>query len=721
MIPSSPAGGQKNTGARLALVLLLVALVAGGLLLLAFQYPTGRPGVAPSPTPAAATGTPQLSGTQTQTPPQTPTHSPTGLPASPTSTPSASHTPLPVRTSTVAAGSLTPTFTPASLSAAERTLQVLDAEQVPVRDLYSITLRLRPPSDVPLSRIVDSPPANYPVGHTETFFMSDIVARRYYTITATLRNVTEHVHWYVQDGQQVDDDALHNATREFEDKIYPANHRLFGTEWVPGVDNDPRMTVLIANIPGAGGYYVSADEYTQAVNPFSNQREIIYVNTSGDASGLGSTLAHEFQHMIHWHQNPGHDVWLNEGASMLAQDINGYGTGGVEHDFVSRPDVQLNAWQASPDASRANYGASFLFFEFLRSHYGGDDVLRAVVAAEGRGADAVDNALASLGSQDRFLDVFKRWTLANLLDREVGAQEQGFDYPGRDVGASPQHLVSDYPRSLADTVSQFGTDYVQLSPPEAGGTLQIDFTGQAETRPVPAPAHSGEGIWWSNRGDQADSSLTRRFDLRSVSRATLHVSAWFRIEDDLDYAYVEASSDNGVTWTTLQGDYTTTSNPNGNNLGHAYTGDSAAKPGAGADGWLQEQIDLTEYAGKEVLLRFEYVTDDGFNTEGIAVDDISIPEIGYQDDAEAESDWDGEGFARIANKLPQTYHLAVVKYKDGGFDIQEVEVGQDGKAGFEIEGLGAGGPYTEAVLVISGTARHSISPAGYQLNIRVKP
>jgi hypothetical protein len=285
---------------------------------------------------------------------------------------------------------------------------------------------------------------------------------------------------------------------------------------------------------------------------------------------------------------------------------------------------------------------------------------------------------------------------------------------------SPQQSVGEYPGSLADTVSQFGTDYVRLAPPQDGVTLQIDFTGQAETLPVPAPAQSGEGIWWSNRGDQADSSLTRRFDLRSVSRATLQFSTWFRIEDDLDYAYVEASTDSGLTWATLQGDFTTISNPNGNNLGHAYTGESASKPGADSDGWLQEQIDLTEYAGKEVMLRFEYITDDGFNTEGLAVDDISIPEIGYQDDAEAGSEWDGEGFARIANRLPQTYRLAVVKYKAGGFDIQEVEVQQDGKASFEIEGLGAGGPYTEAVLVISGTARHSITPARYELNIRVK-
>ena len=694
-------------------MLLLVALVAGGLVLLAVQYSGGQPplDVASRPTAIVPTGTTPSSDRQTRT------QSPTNLPAdTPATTQTETSQALP--TSTVAAANLTPT---PGLFSAERTLQVLDAEQVPVRDLYSITLRLRLKSDAPLSRTVERQAGEYPVGHTDTFYMSDILAKRYYTITATLLKVTEHVYWYVQDGQQLDEATLERAAGDFEANIYPTNHRLFGTEWVPGVDNDPRLTVLLAPIPGAGGYFVSADEYTHAVNPFSNQREIIYVNMSGDWSGLESTLAHEHQHMIHWHQNPGHDVWLNEGASMLAQEINGYGTGGVEHDFATQPDVQLNGWQANPGAARGNYGASFLFFDFLRSHYSGDDALRAVVAAKGRGLDAVDNALAALGKADRFLDVFKRWTLASLLDGEQAAEGIGLNYPGREVEVTPQQSVAAYPKSLADTVSQFGTDYVELAPPPGGSSLQIDFSGARETQLITAPAHSGEGIWWSNRGDQADSTLTRRIDLRGVSQATLQFSTWFEIESDLDYAYVEASTDNGTTWATLEGQHTTTSNPNGNNLGHAYTGKSADTPGADADGWLQEQIDLGKYAGKEVLVRFEYITDDGYNTKGMAVDDLSIPEISYSDDAEADTGWDGEGFVRIANKLPQTYYLVVVKYKSNGFDVQEVEVGPDGTASFEVAGLGGGGPYTRAVLVVSGTTRHSILPAEYELHIKAMP
>ena len=41
-------------------------------------------------------------------------------------------------------------------------------------------------------------------------------------------------------------------------------------------------------------------------------------------------------------------------------------------------------------------------------------------------------------------------------------------------------------------------------------------------------------------------------------------------------------------------------------------------------------MDLSDYAGEEsVLLRFEYITDDGVNLDGILIDDVAIPEIDF--------------------------------------------------------------------------------------------
>ena len=692
--PPPPRTKRDTTRPLLALLVLLVAVVGLVLLALNYQQKTGPPPLPPtaialaSPTPRGSTG---VNG-----------------PLNPTPQP----------TSPVISGSTSPTANPQSLTPSEQALRILDEAEVPVRDLYSITSRLRKATgEVP--RTTDRPAGNFTVGHADVFNISNITEKRYYTTTATIALVTEHAYWYVENGGPVGPGAVERIADAFESRIYPTNRRLFGEEWTPGVDNDPRITVLFASIFGAGGYYSSADEYIQAINRFSNEREMIYIDigSGGDMAGVESTLAHEYQHMIHWHEHPNHDVWLNEGASVLASAMNGYDVVGVDAHFMGDTDVQLTAWEANPNDSLSNYGASFLLLDFIRSNYGGDKTVRAVVAAPGQGADALDNALDNVGQSDSFLDVFRKWVIANLVDGLPGAKEAGLDYPDRPVEASPQLVLDTFPAEQSGDVAQFGADYIELQPP-TGGDLSVNFSGQAGTSVVPTTAHSGTAIWWSNRGDLADTSMTRRFDLRNLAAAILKFHIWFDVEADLDYGYVEASTDGGVTWDTLEGDHTTATNPNGTNYGNGYTGRSAERAGAEAGGWVPESIDLSPYAGKEVLLRFEYITDDGYNAQGIAIDDISIPELGYRDDAESDAGWDYSGFVRVPNKLDQKYYLAVVKFKDVGFDVQQVEVAPSGEADFTIEDIGPGRTYSKAVLVISGTTSHVIQRADYQLSVR---
>jgi hypothetical protein len=571
---------------------------------------------------------------------------------------------------------------------------------------------LRFKTDDPLPNTTGRPPGNYEVGHAETFFINDIMGKRYYTVTAQVAVVTEHAYWYVQHGRSPDLAALREVARRFDESIYPTNRRLFGTEWTPGVDNDPRITVLFASIPGAGGYFSSADEYTRAINPYSNEREIIYVNIDGGYEGLGSTLAHEFQHMIHWNESPDHDVWLNEGASVLASVANGYDVGGVDFDYLRNTDTQLNAWQANPDSSRANYGASFLFFDFLRANYGGDDTIRSIVGADGKGPEAITRGLRDAGRTESFEDVFTQWVLANLLDGEPGAEARGLAYPDREASVSPSDTLSSYPTDRRATVSQHGVDYIELLP--GSGALEVEFRGQATTRVIAAPPLSGQSVYWSNRGDLSDSSMTRTFDLSGLSSATLEFGLWLDTEADLDYGYVMASSDGGKTWDTLKGSHTTDDNPNGTNFGNGYSGRSLAREGADDDGWLRERADLSPYAGGAVQLRFEYITDDGYNAGGIAVDDIEIPELGFMDDAESDAGWQTAGFARVANELPQRYFLAAVtQAADDSFEVHEIEVAPDGTASFRIEG-----GYTSAVLVVAGMTPHSIHPAEYNLSVQ---
>jgi len=208
----------------------------------------------------------------------------------------------------------------------------------------------------------------------------------------------------------------------------------------------------------------------------------------------------------------------------------------------------------------------------------------------------------------------------------------------------------------ATEVHQFGTDYIEL---RGAGDIQVTFEAPPTVKIVNNEARSGQYQWWSNRGDDSDMTLTCPFDLRGLQSATLQFWAWYDIEKDWDYAYVEISTDGGRTWDIIQGAHSSDCNPNGNSFGWAYTGVSG---GGQMPVWVQEQIDLTPYVGQETVIRFEYVTDDAVNHVGLCLDDISVPELGYFDDVESEADWEARGFIRSSNQLPQRFLLQLIEF-----------------------------------------------------------
>jgi hypothetical protein len=127
-------------------------------------------------------------------------------------------------------------------------------------------------------------------------------------------------------------------------------------------------------------------------------------------------------------------------------------------------------------------------------------------------------------------------------------------------------------------------------------------------------AYSGSQSFYGGRTNNRNATLTMAVGLDAEAGDTLVFRTWYDIETDWDYAYVEASTDGGATFYTIPGDITTTSNPNGNNLGHGITGSSG--------GWTLAHFPLGGFADSTVLLRFRYKTDGYVLEEGIYVDDI---------------------------------------------------------------------------------------------------
>ena len=604
-----------------------------------------------------------------------------------------------------------------SYTQAEQTLQRLLATEKPQRDLFDLGRRYKGITQS-VDRVVNAETPDYARGSVQTFWVADDENKNYYQIRAVLRGKSEHLYMYVEEDLDLPQSGIDRTIREFEEVIYPKIRRYYGEELSPGVDNDPRITVLNARIPGVGGYYTSADEYPNVVNPFSNEREMFYINVDKQETGPGtefylSTLCHEFQHMVHWNQNATQETWLNEGASMVASTLCGYSLGDITSWYTENADVQLTSWSDDSKAALPHYAAAYLFMEYFAQHYGGYEKFKTLISLPVRGQDSINTYLAREGYAVNFDDVFADWTAANLIDDEFAA-DGAYYYDVRLPRMRPHQVVRSGTFNRDLTVRQFGAKYVTLRMPQ--GDYRLEFEGSRLVSLFPTTASSGTHVWWGNRSDMAATSLTRAVNLRDTEGPVLRFMTWYDIESDFDYAFVAASTDGGETWSTLPGTSTTTDNPNGNNLGNGLTGKSG---GGEVAQWIEEEVNLADYAGKQILLRFEYVTDDAFNSVGFLVDDISISGIGFSDDAETDGDWEARGFFRTDGILPQYYIVQLVRYEDGMPLVERVMVrGQDEvDVSFLLDHYGQ--ELQSATLIVSGATPVTTEVARF--NIRLEP
>ena len=586
--------------------------------------------------------------------------------------------------------------------------------QIPERNLYQIVPRLR--KDLSLLTPVPTPVAETRhAGDTHSFFVvQDATTGTYRRVSATLQAITPHSYFWVEDGLTFDKTQLQNSADFFENSIYPTDHKYFGTEASPGPDGDVHINVLTTRFQDAAGYFSSEDTYPRSIVPYSNQCNIFYMNIDvriGSQEYLAD-MAHEFQHLIHSYEAQHDAGWINEGMSMLAEKLNGFEVGNILRLFGQNPDTQLNTWATDPQAAGAHYAASYLFFDYTAQRFG-PDFTRDVIHAPREGIPGIQTVLDQRAPGQTFDNLFSDWAITNYVN-DSKIDDGKYGYANETFRVANQPDISQYPVSQTVPMQEYSASYFGLEPATTSADVTVYFTGTTTAKLLPVDAHSGRWMWYSNRADLADMTLTRSVDLSQVNQASLHFWTWYDIEKDFDYAYVEVSSDGGKTWDILPGKYTTTSNPNGASYGPAYTGKSGvsdSKSNASAQ-WVQEQMDLSPYAGKVVLLRFEYITDDAFNAPSFAVDDISIPEIGFTDDVESgKGDWNAEGFIRTDNVLPQNYVVSVV---ESGTNTQIMSMPLDDQNRGHLTISGFGKNVTHAELVVTAEAPTTTETTEYQ-------
>ncbi len=338
---------------------------------------------------------------------------------------------------------------------------------------------------------------NFSVGTKKAWFASNLETNSFYSVPSTCRAVGTNCYIFVEDAiwntrvTQSNVDAVKNAfdnsTPVDPNKgIYQIDTETFGNP--PDVDNDPKIIILILDIKdgynGSGGFVAG---YFHSVNEVSgtnsNMAEIYYLDadptdlsTQDGLNNALSTMAHEFQHMIHFNYHNGtagkpvQITFLNEGCSTVAEVICGYpvypqsyfNNDYNEYLFIWRNgDVVLN------DYSRAARYTTYMYEQF------GADYLKKFVQSSLVGVPGINDALSKLNTPTnlRFKESLENWFLANILNDKTINVAWGYSTSNINTVNAKAFFNPNY-NSGNITVEKAAADYLTF---QYGKNLSIKF------------------------------------------------------------------------------------------------------------------------------------------------------------------------------------------------------------------------------------------------------
>jgi hypothetical protein len=531
---------------------------------------------------------------------------------------------------------------------AQTDLDLLYASYYPEHDYFETAVRLGQ-EDLGARTVTGK---QYAVGDTQEFYNGDD------QIDATLAYVTEYVYFWVEDGLDLNQAELTAVAQQFENEFYPQIIRLFGEVWTPGVDGDPRFSVLHTKngTDDELGRFSSDDEFPQSLYRTSNEQELIYLNmgelTLGSDLYFG-TLVHEVQHLIQWYVDPSETVWLNEGLSQLAEIYVGFDDTAPSEDYLDQPETQLNSWDYEDEQVYAHYAGAYLFSVYLWEQLG-DEAIQELVRHPANGMAAVWAILQGYRLDTSLEQFTAAWAAANYLDNEDAERPYYYQSLRINQPTITAKIDNNEPLERLEEMAQFGVHYIDLN--DLRGDTTITFVGDTAVDLIGAPPRSGEQMWYAPGVDDMNAQLTATFDLTNVTQATLKYAVWYELEEDYDYAYLSVSADGGQSWEILR-----PSHYSSGDYGPAYNGRSTDRNDA-IDGWLKETVSLNTYVGQQIQIRFDVLTDGGITERGFAIDDIAIPELGYETNVESGTNgWQADGFVQTSWQIPQKWSILLIE------------------------------------------------------------
>ena len=588
------------------------------------------------------------------------------------------------------------------------TLSYSNELEPPRADIYDLARRLLPGRDRTLP-----PPEIDAIGDVRSFYAVNPTDLRATTVWGELCASTEHADFYVDITLLMSCEVFVEAGRLFESDIYPRGVAYFAPTSLQ--ETMPRIALLHGNFSGSEWTFSASDLHPGSIESSSNERAVLYLNivsygVGGHPASVGYSrlVASELQHLVQYLADPHEAKWIDEGLAELSESA--FGDRYEFEDFINRcGPTQLAAWPATSSSGRScHYSGAGLFMDFLLRNYpDSDNSLKDFVAETSTGLSGIDSYLRNAGYDTDAISVFAEWGAANYLHgrshTDIYADLSALAPPTFDLPANG---------IFSEPLTQFAPTYVDLGLSEA--IHHIEFQGEGLT-PLTRFTDEGEGYFWhAGRTDSADFTLTRPFDLRTIAPedAVLTLLLRYDIENSRDFVYILASTDLGETWSFLKSPGMVDAPAGtGRQFGPGLTGESGDDfPSV----WVTEDVDLGRFAGQEILIRLEYITDRGMSFDGVSVggawlaaldyewvshDSAGLAGIPSRSAAEDRGGWFPDGFFFSNNRVEQDYVVRLLTVSQSGkASVTPVDLDDSGHGVIMVDN--ADGSVREAAVMV---------------------
>ena len=226
-------------------------------------------------------------------------------------------------------------------------------------------------------------------------------------------------------------------------------NQVFGNP--PNSDGDGLVDFLITDIIDGwnatdggsyvAGFFYAVDQYSAAAlegyDLETNERDILYIDSypgiydgqTTDPTRPLSTLAHEYQHLIHFNYNTklgsNEYTFINEAQSNFSSLLNGYFPHNSIVDYLDDTNVPIFQWNR--DDVLPDYGRAAAFSSYLWDQLGFEKAGNLTKTFTS-GVTAIEDAIESSGSSLTFEQLLVNWGLANLINDTTNAGSRAYGY-----------------------------------------------------------------------------------------------------------------------------------------------------------------------------------------------------------------------------------------------------------------------------------------------------